>query len=489
MHVKLEEIKEAAREDFNTFAALVLGDEFHFDFPPEYIALAEKIIASSHEPRDFSKFGVGLPRGFAKTTWAKILICYLLCFSTKRFIGIAAANETMATNVIGDIWNFLQAPNIKAIFGDCTADVIQNSKELKQFRFCNRTIVIAGVGANGSPRGWNINNSRPDFLLMDDVQTRDCAASDADTARLFTWIFATFLYTRSPFGCTTLFLGNMYPGKNSVLQKLSELKNWTTFIVGGILADGTSLWEELFPIKLLMDDYSDAVEAGREDIFLSEILNSNAALQKIPFTPDKFKPVPGLPDELPQAKFLIIDPSGEGKKSDATAIGLFYLWEGKPALRKIDTGSMSPKETILRALTLALNEGATVIAVENVSYQATLLFWFNEFCAQAGIEGLSLVPINPKGRSKPNRIKLGINQIVAGEIFVYPEVQVPVYNEIKVYAPASKTNVDNILDIVAYAPDVVQEYQHLMEMPLSGQYRMLDYDRIPVLSHTHTSNI
>ena len=72
---------------------------------------------------------------------------------------------------------------------------------------------------------------------------------------------------------------------------------------------------------------------------------------------------------------------------------------------------------------------------------------------------------------------------------MYPEVQVPVYNEIKVYAPASKTNVDNILDIVAYAPDVVQEYQHLMEMPLSGQYRMLDYDRIPVLSHTHTSNI
>lgn len=43
--------------------------------------------------------------------------------------------------------------------------------------------------------------------------------------------------------------------------------------------------------------------------------------------------------------------------------------------------------------------------MENVAYQASLLFWFSEISQnQLQLEGLQFLPLSPKGQAKPVRI-------------------------------------------------------------------------------------
>ena len=456
MYLDRAEVRAICEKDFNFFAALVLGDAFQFDFPQLYVELFNLVKISASKPRDFSKFAFGIPRGFAKTTWAKLVIAWLILNANKKFAGIAAANMTLAEALISDIWEMLTSPNIKQIYGDFEVSAIENSKGRKIFRYENKTIAILGVGAQGSPRGWNIANSRPDILLLDDVQTRECAESDHETQALHRWIFSTFLYTASPFGCTTIFLGNMYPGKNSILKMLEQDSNWTSVVVGAILSNNESLWEELFPIAQLKQAYEQAKSSGTLKYFYAEILNDNEAQQAIDFTVRDFGPVPE--DEVFLSSFIVIDPSGRKLRSDKTVIALFGVLDGKPVLRQLILGVFDPKQTITKAVELAVQTSTATICVENVSYQDSLLFWFEELINEFRIEGLNIIPISPNKRAKSVRIREAITLLKTQEILVHPVCQAQVYDEIYNWKPNKANNKDDILDVLAYSRQILVEH-------------------------------
>lgn len=455
MFADANKIKELCAQDFNLFSALVLGDHFRYDFPDLYIELFELIKTSATQERNFDKFAFGIPRGFAKTTWAKLLVTWLILHTDKKFIGIAGTNIALAENIIADIWEFLTCPNIKNVYGDITATTIENTKEKKVFKYNLRTVALVGVGANGNPRGWNIANNRPDFLLMDDIQSRACAESDIETKALHRWIFSTFLYTASPYGCTTLFLGNMYPGKNSILQMLTANPAWTSIVVGGILASGESLWEELYPIAQLKQAYQEAVASGTEAYFAAEILNDNEAQVSFDFTSRDFAPLPYQDTEPILSKYIVIDPSGRKRSSNKTVIAQFDVWEGTPVLTHIITGIFDPQQTIVKAIELAIETQTATICIEDVNYQETLIFWFEKTLQQLKIEGIILQPINPRGQSKTTRIREAVLAIKSGKTLIHPRCRAQVFNEIRNWRPTKTNNEDDILDVVAYGGQVL----------------------------------
>lgn len=87
-------------------------------------------------------------------------------------------------------------------------------------------------------------------MIFEDIQTREQADSQIQSENLEKWMVGT-VKTKSPHGCAFIFVANMYPTKWSILRRLKANTNWTKFIAGGILADGTSLWEDLQPIAQL----------------------------------------------------------------------------------------------------------------------------------------------------------------------------------------------------------------------------------------------
>lgn len=476
-----EEVVLNAKESLDFLCALAMPHIYEYAFPPKYLDLWNWLKEYIHRERDFSQLAVGLPRGFSKTTLFKILCLYVILFTQRNFILIVCESAPKAIAFIADVMDMLKEPNIKAVFGDYTLGLETDRQEKQVFTFRGRNIVIGGIGSGGDPRGLNVKHRRPDVMIMDDIQSKELAESQLQSESLERWMVGTLMKAKSPRRCLFIFVANMYPEPyHSILRKLKKNRNWVKFIAGGILADGTSLWEELQPVKQLLREYQNDLEAGHPEIFYAEVLNDETASSNHLIDVSKLPTLPYVDGDIPAGNFIIIDPATGKVDSDDVAVGYFEVYEALPVMMKVKHDKFSPGTTIRTALQLALNYNCRLIAVESVAYQATLLYWFGFICAQMGIRGIELVEVYPGGSSKQSRILTMFKALKAGEIFVAESCRAAVHTEILQFNPLKRDNVDNILDLLTYAPKVLNEFGEFVVM--NNVLVQQDNDQIPLLS-------
>jgi hypothetical protein len=102
--------------------------------------------------------------------------------------------------------------------------------------------------------------------------------------------------------------------------------------------------------------------------------------------------------------------------------------------------------------------------VEAVAYQHALLYWAGHVMQQYQIEGIQFVDIYPGANSKNYRINTMIRSLSAGEIVLHPSVRSQVTHQISNWNPMKRDNVDDILDLLCYAPKVVEIYGFILDV-------------------------
>jgi len=471
--VNPQEAVETAREDLNFLSALVLAEHMLYLFPPMFVALWQFLKDKVFLIRDFSQLAIGIPRAFAKTTFVKIFIVFCVLFTTKKFILVISSNEDHAINIIKDSCDMLSMPNILALFGDYTINMERNQAQCKVFKFRGRRIILAGFGAKGSVRGLNIGLDRPDVMIFEDYQTKTESENELLSENLYKEMIGTHMKAKSPFGCLFIFIANMYATPGSILKKLKNNKDWLSFIVGGILTEGVSLWEELQPLEQLLAEYEKDLNAGHPEVFLAEVLNDENAGIKAGIDITKIPQFPFDEDELPQGRAIIVDPSLDNPTSDYNGVGLMGLYDGIPVLEQVKLKRYTPLELIKVAMILAMETGTRLICVENVAYQASLLFWFDKICRDNGISGFQFMPLNVGGKSKNAKIMSTLKELEKSEILVKPDVRSLVVNEIIKFNPLKKNNQDTCLDLCTFMKKVVEQYGELMTMVYEAEYQMI----------------
>lgn len=470
-----EELTALVEKDLDALAMLATPNNYAFPFPDYYLQLWEMLLAAVRAGRDFSKFAIGLPRGHAKSSVIKLLILYCILFTNKKFILVVGANEENAKSILSDVIDMLDSENIRQLFGNWRFGGGIDRAEKKVFEFRGRPIVLKAVGVGTSIRGINEKNNRPDLIVLDDAQTKECAASVAEAQKYISWFLGTLSKAKSPFGCTYIYIGNMYPDLEikkglytCLLRNLQKNGSWVSFIVGAILADGKALWEDLQPLAQLLGDLQQDLDMGCPEIFFSELLNDPASASSSLLDTSKLIPFTKTVGDFHVGSMVIIDPSAGKKKSDDLVIGYVEIYDGRPILIEMKRGKFSPMEMIDQALGLCYKYGCGAIAVESVAYQSTALFWFAHVCEQRGITGIDLIEMLPHGVSKQARI---INNFfkpwMKDEIGVHENHHSEVLAQAVRFNPMKTDNQDDILDVMAYA------MQMLMERPdawtLSGE--------------------
>lgn len=454
------EAAEICRQDINFLGMLANPEEFIFAFPPFYITLFRLLTGFKSK---LERFAIGIPRGFAKTTFIKLLCVWYILFSDRRFILIVGASEGLAANTLADIIDMLNSTSIIRLFGNWQANGVDvDTQTFKVFNFRGRSIILRAIGAGSSVRGINRKNARPDVIIMDDVQTRELAENKELSDALLNWVLGTLMMTRSNKGCTYIYVGNMYP-QNCILEKLRTNTQWTSLVVGGLLADMTSLWEELRPADELLEEYQALNELGKAEIFICEILNSTDLshmsgldLNKIPELPEYYQQLIDAGES--EGSFILIDPSSGKKLGDDCTIEHYEVIDGKPVLADVKFGTFTPLETIRTALKVGLETNTRLICVEDVAYQSTLLFWFNHICTEDGITGFEFQPVSPKNRAKNNRIKRGLLALIAAAIYLHPKVRALVLAQAVDWNPLKIDNEDDIIDPIGYVEEVMNTY-------------------------------
>jgi hypothetical protein len=295
-------------------------------------------------------------------------------------------------------------------------------------------------------------------MIFDDIQTREDADSQEVSTKLETWMIGTAMKAKSPEGCLFIFIGNMYPTPHSILRKLKRNPTWYKFIAGGILLDGTSLWEELQPIAQLLKEYENDMAMGRGEIFLAEVMNDENASVNSFIDVNKIPEPEIQEDDLHQGNFIIIDPATDKANADAVSVGYFEIYDSKPLARKIVEGRLSPGATAETAIKLALSNNCRLIVVESNAYQYVLGWIIQQYITQWGISGIQVVDIYSGSSSKNSRILTMFKQLLAGEVLLHPDVRGQVCSQIIPFNALKTNNVDGVLDLLCYAPRVIELY-------------------------------
>ena len=428
-----------------------------YEFPPEYIAMTEMVEEAifTNDKSDHN-FALGLPRGHAKTTWAKIFAAWCFCYSDRQYALVSSSNEGKAQSFIGDVARILRSPNLTKLFGSYQEGAEKDAAGLKIFKYRGKTRVLHAVGANGDPRGYNIDFLRPDIQICDDIQSRDNAKSDVESARLKEWYLSTFYLTKSPKGVVHLYIGNTFPYEGCILSQLRKDSNYISFVVGAILANGEALWPELNSLEKLKADFRRLIAAGQPEIFLSELMNDDRSTAAIGF--DYSKVAPWDKDEYtpPQGGFIIIDVAGDKKDSDDTAIGACLIYDSytQPHFREVLAGKMNPLDTLKSAMKMAIKYNIRAIFIEAVAYQSSLLFWATFITTNYGIEGFEFIPIQPRRVPKNVRIMDSLRSLQAGEIILHDDVRTIVVHQISSFDVTRINNKDDILDLLDYMKEI-----------------------------------
>lgn len=466
-----DQVIEIAKTDLNMLAGLAIPTVFQYMFPATHLAIWEYLLQVVGKIETLPKLALGIPRGRAKTTLMKLFILYCILFTNKKFILVVAATASLSENIIADVVDMLNERNIMRLFGDWKIGCELDRQDLKKFGFRGRTIIIAGLGVGGSIRGLNLKNERPDIMIFDDIQTKEDAESEVLSNSIERWLLGTAMKARSPHGCLYLFLANMYPTAHSILRKLKKNPSWVKFISGAILADGTSIWPELYPLEAIIAELDHDIEAGHPEIFFSEVMNDTETGTNNRVELTAIMAWPFSKQDRPQGKFIVIDPGGVKKKSDATAMGYFETYDAIPWLRQVIEEKLSPGNIIRRALILALKNGVKVIAVESTAYQQSLLYWFNELATQFGIQGIHFVELYRTQSSKNSMINDALKSLQQKELGIHPDIKNIVTSQIVNWNPLKRDNVDNILDLLTYPMQVIEKYGSIIgtEMDLDAQ--------------------
>ncbi len=470
-----DQLEENAKNDLNFLAGLALPLICTIPFPPVFLSVWQLLIPALFKVRDFSKFAIGLPRGHGKTILLKLLILYIILFTDKKYILVVCATATKAEDILTDVVDMLNSDNIFKVFGNWEEFIEINRMDLKKFTFRGRTVMLEGIGAQTKIRGASKKFVRPDVIIMDDMQSKECAESETQALALVRWLTGTLMKAKNPFGCTFIYVGNMYPdhkiggstGKlyTCILRNLQKNPSWQSWIVGAILAEGTAIWEALQPLVQLLQELADDIAMDCPEVFYAEVLNDPSCGSGKHFNISKLPSYDISEDAIVSGRFIIIDPSLGKKKSDAQVVLLFDVIDTVPVLKQVHIRQESSPKLVQFVLKLAINEQVPLVCAEADVYQATLLQWFEFFANLHGIMGVEFRPVSSKGRKKNSRILSMFKTMMEGKVKVHPLVLGHVLNQISVFNPLITDNVDDIIDTLSYWEDVMLEYAAELILP------------------------
>lgn len=468
------DVKRFAEEDLDFFGSLVLPEVVTMDFPKFYIQLFQMLRECLIKERDFSKFAIGFPRGHGKTMFLKLIIVYIILYTKRKYVLVIGANIGKAEAILSDVCDMLDSYNVQETFGGWRYDLEKDTKDLKKFSFNGRPVILQAAGYGTAIRGSNEKNSRPDVMIFDDAQTKECAESLVEAQKYINWFLGTALKAKNPTGCTYLYVGNMYKDMeirpNSgiygcMLRNLQRNPSWTSFIVGAILEDFTALWEELQPLEQLLAEFREDLALGQPEIFFAEVLNDPQANTSYFIELDKIVVTERHQDDAHQGCYIVIDPATNKATPDQMVFGVVHLYDGLPQIHHVEAGKYSGPESVYKGIELAMQHGASLIVVEANAYQYSLIDWFQFAFGQLNLNGLAVEPLYTKGVSKNSRILQMFRDVAKAKLAFSRQAHSLVLSQAAVFDPRRSNNVDDILDMCEMATQVPAKFGHLIAVP------------------------
>lgn len=327
-------------------------------------------------------------RGASKTTRLRVFCARRVSYAISRTIIFVGKSQEHAIRSVK--WlkkqvefnkKWTQIFNIQkgATWTDSEIEIFNATEEV--------SITIIALGITGSTRGVNIDDYRPDLIIVDDPCDEENTGTPEQRKKIADLFFGALeksLAPRSEAPHATMVLLQTVLNDEDLISLTFKDSQWTTFRISCFDEHGRSVWPERFPTEDLKEDKQSSIDRGQLALWLREMECKVVSEENSAFARHLVKFWDVLPDQ--GIRIIAVDPtppardpvdSGPNKrlqKLDDAVIGVLQVSDaGIFVVDTWDAKAPDDEELLEAIFTMALEwRPIQKIAVETVLFARML---------------------------------------------------------------------------------------------------------------------
>lgn len=406
---------------------------------------------------DIQQAVIVAPRGFGKTSSVNLAYpAKKILFQEKKFIVPISCTATQAVMQGENLKRELMSNRmINTLFGPMKSDTFS-----KEMWVTSTGIAVMPRGAGQQVRGILFGDSRPDLIIIDDLEDAESVRSDEQRAKTKAWFFEDVMNSinRGRKDWKVILIGTLLH-EDSLLANLLEDEGWYHAHLSICDENFNSNWPDFMDDAAIQKLVASYRRMGLLDSFYREYMGVPIAKESAKFKQEYFKSYNETdPDFVKERKGLenlvIFDPAKTTKStSDETAIvGLGVdVQTPKIFVRDIVKGRLHPEQQYNELFAMADRLSAKVIGVEVTSLNEFITYPLRtEMLRQKRY--YDIVELKARA-SKEERIEALVPFYRLGFIYHNASCCSILENQLMAF-PRSKR--DDVMDAVAYVVEMLE---------------------------------
>lgn len=350
-------------------------------------------------------------------------------------------------------------------------------------------IRVMALGITGSIRGINVDDYRPDLILLDDPCDEENTATFEQRDKISKLVFGALAKTLAPESeapDATMALAQTPLDSDDLIENAMKDKQWASVKISCFNEAMKSVWEERWTTEVLLADKQAHIDRNQLSLWLREMECEVVTEESAAFRLEWLKYWEVLPEG--GITYLSIDPTPPpkdgnalkqiNKKLDNAVIMAIKLYNGKVYL--VDyylTKSPNPEEFVNKFFEMAMEHRPMLTGVETTLFQR-MLKWYIDKEMQRRQQFFTIMPIEDK-RKKETRIIQGISRYASnGNLLVNKKLHPEFIEEYSKLQSGVTGQRDDMLDALTIGLDLINPA--LEGVVMEGDYTVVeDESNIP----------
>lgn len=466
VNVSIQEVIMLGAQSLRMFGKLHFPKTMRQDSPQFHDEIGTALYSQSR----FNAFEVF--RGGAKTSLLRVFTAQRISYAISRTIMYVSASQ--AHSVLSVRWikrQIMFNPQWAQTFGLRKGDKWTDEIIEIYHGVDDVPITILAMGITGQIRGFNIDDYRPDLIIMDDILTEENTGTAEQLKKIEDLIFGALLNSLAPSSeapyAKAVFLQTPL-ASDDPMEKCLKDPQWHGLRFGVFDEHGKSRWEERFPTAQLIADKASATLRRQYALWMREMECQLVSGEDQTFDVERLQYYTVSPDSM--TVVMAIDPaSSEAKTADDQVLAVVGFHG--PDVYVLDytakKGQM-PDSLAMKFFEFALAYSPLRCAVESISYQRVLAWYLERQMEERRI--YVVIDKVQDRRKKSDRIIQAIAGLLhTGHLHVRSSMT-ELVQQLDRYDPKSDKEHDDILDAIAMAITSVNPGMRTLE----GDYTIID---------------
>lgn len=441
-------------------------EEFGKYFFPQYLTLAtpqfHQEIYAVYKDSSLKRIAIAAPRGHAKSTITDLIyLAWEIVYSKVKFVLLVSDTYSQATLFLETLKaEFENNDLLKEFYGSLV------SEHWSEGEIVANNVMVKALGAGMKVRGLKFRESRPDLVLVDDLENDELVESLERREKLERWFNKALIPSMDKNG-RLIVIGTILH-YDSLLSKLLDKERYKEFFkkVYRAITNNQPLWKEHLNLDELNRIKQDYLNNGLGFVFYQEYQNDPVSDENRKFKIEKFKYLSSNEAELEQknlSTYITIDRGYSTEKTaDFTGIIVNSVdSENTWYIRMAERFKGNEKELITKIFDLKEYYHPIRFGIEQKAYEYTLKPALDDEMRKRN-DFFAVIELKDLGRSKNIRIEGLVPRFETGSVYIKKD-QTDLIDELIMFPKAVH---DDLADALAYQLEIAR-----MSSQTARQYR------------------